>query len=128
MMYALVVASVTRDGKYAFCKLSDDAYNDILYAFEQCLCYWAWLKKDFHWDRNDLVAHQTTKDAIAEMLRNLMTYVPRNTGRGWHIPKLHEQLHVADTFYSLDLTKMSIPDPPNTITLNCPRNQLHEHK
>jgi hypothetical protein len=97
MMYALVVAAVTRDGKYAFRKLSDDAYLDILYAFEQCLCYWAWLKKDNHWALNDVAAHQATKDAIAEMLRNLVQCVPRATGRGWHIPKLHEQLHVADT-------------------------------
>ena len=97
MMFALVVAAVTRDGKYAFRKLSDDSYTDILYAFEQCLCYWAWLKKDYHWNPNDAVAHQTTKDAIAEMLCNLMKCVPRVTGRGWHIPKLHEQLHVADT-------------------------------
>ena len=97
MMFALVVAAVTRDGKHAFRKLTDDAYNDILYAFEQCLCYWAWLKKDYHWERNDIVAYEATKEAIAQMLRNLMTCVPRSTGRGWHIPKLHEQLHVADT-------------------------------
>jgi hypothetical protein len=52
MMFALVVAAVTCDGKHAFRKLSDEAYNDILYAFEQCLCYWAWLKKDDHWNKN----------------------------------------------------------------------------
>ena len=97
MMYALVIAAVTRDGKHAFRKLSEEAYNDILYAFEQCLCYWAWLKKDHHWVKNDLCAFQTAKDAIAQMLSNLVTCVPRNTGRGWHIPKLHEQLHVAHT-------------------------------
>jgi hypothetical protein len=97
MMYALVVASVTRDGKRAFRKLSDEAYNDIVYAFEQCLCYWAWLKKDDHWNKNDVGEFQVAKDAIAQMLSNLVMCVPRTTGRGWHIPKLHEQLHVAHT-------------------------------
>ena len=97
MMYALVVAAVTRDGMYAFRKLPDDDYYNIVYAFEQCLCYWAWLKKDYHWHLNDAEAYQTTKDAIAQMLSNLVECVPRSTGRGWQIPKLHEQLHVADT-------------------------------
>jgi hypothetical protein len=97
MMFALVVAAVTRDGKKAFHKLSDDEYNNILYSFEQTLCYWAWLKKDHHWSRDDTEECERTKVAIAEMLQNLTDCIPRLKGRGWDIPKLHEQLHVAET-------------------------------
>ena len=76
MMFALVVGAVTGDGQIAFRKLSDDQYNDIIYAFEQSLCYWAWLKKDHHWLKDDPLEFQAVKDAIAGMLRNLTQCVP----------------------------------------------------
>jgi hypothetical protein len=40
---------------------------------------------------------ETAKEAIAGMLHNLATYVPQTKGRGWDVPKFHEQLHVAQT-------------------------------
>jgi hypothetical protein len=55
IMFALVVASVTRDGRKAFDAISEDEYNDVMYAFEQVWCYWPWLKKDHHWSKNDLI-------------------------------------------------------------------------
>jgi hypothetical protein len=45
IMFALVVASVTRDGRKTFSAISEDEYNNVIYAFEQVLCYWAWLKR-----------------------------------------------------------------------------------
>jgi hypothetical protein len=125
MMFALVVAAVTRDGKKAFHKLSDDEYNNILYSFEQTLCYWAWLKKDHHWSRDDTGECERTKVAIAEMLQNLTDCIPRLKGRGWDIPKLHEQLHVAETI-SLFGSHKNIHTGParNTITSNCQRKPL----
>jgi hypothetical protein len=97
IMFALVVASVTRDGRKAFSAISEDEYNNVIYAFEQVLCYWAWLKKDHHWSKNDPDQFDIAKEAIAELLRNLASCVPRTKGRGWDIPKFHEQLHVAQT-------------------------------
>jgi hypothetical protein len=95
MMFALVVGGNTRDGRQAFKAISKDQYEDVIHAFEQVLCYWAWLKKDYHWSKNDPVQFETAKEAIAIMLRNLAASVPRTKGRGWNIPKVHEQLHVA---------------------------------
>jgi hypothetical protein len=93
----LLLQLLPATGKKAFRKLSDEANIDILYDFEQCLCYWAWLKKDDHWNKNDVQEYQTVKDAIAQMLPNLVLCVPRTTSRGWHILKLHEQLNLAHT-------------------------------
>ena len=97
IMFALVVGSVTRDGRKAFCSISDDQYYDIIHAFEQALCYWAWLKKDHQWSKDNTAQFQNAKEAIALMLRNLAACVPLTKGRGWDIPKFHEQLHVAQT-------------------------------
>ena len=55
MMFALVVSAVTHDSWLAFCKLSEDEYHAILYAFEQLLCYWAWLKKDYQWNKDNVI-------------------------------------------------------------------------
>lgn len=95
MMFAMVIGSITRDGKHAFDKLSEDEYHDIIYAFEQLLCYWAWLKNDQHWLKKDKTQFEAAKTAIAKMLNELVNCMPRLKGNGWDIPKMHEQLHVA---------------------------------
>jgi hypothetical protein len=95
LLFALVVGSVTRDGKLAFKRLKEDEYLDILYSLEMLLCYWAWLKNDHHWLLDDLDEYEVTKTAIAKMLDTLVTCMPRLKGNGWQIPKMHEQLHVA---------------------------------
>jgi hypothetical protein len=50
MVFALMVASLTRDGSEAFVKLDDEDANKIIYVLEMLLCYWAWLKLDIIWD------------------------------------------------------------------------------
>jgi hypothetical protein len=92
---ALVIGAITRDGKLAFSRLDEEEYHDIIYAFEQLLCYWAWLKKDFHWKKDDKIEYASAKQAIAKMLQELVNCMPRLRGNGWDIPKMHEQLHVA---------------------------------
>jgi hypothetical protein len=96
IMFALVVGMVTRDGKLAFKRLKDPEYHDILYSLEMLLCYWAWLKNDHHWIKDDVAQFDATKTAIAQMLYTLVTCMPRLKGNGWRIPKMHEQLHVAN--------------------------------
>jgi hypothetical protein len=98
-VFALVIGAITRDGKLAFYRLDDDEYHNIIYAFEQLLCYWAWLKKDFHWTKKDRTEYDVAKKAIAKMLQELVNCMPRLRGNGWDIPKMHEQLHVASNIY-----------------------------
>lgn len=60
--------------------------------FEMLLCYWAWLKKEEYWHRNDSEAFQTAKTAIWVLTNRLQTLFPRKLL--WKIPKIHEQLHI----------------------------------
>jgi hypothetical protein len=98
--------AVTRDGKQDFHnKLKVEEFHDILYSFRLLLCYWAWLKKDYHWDNSDEAQYQITKVSIAKMLQQLVKCMPRITGNCWNIPKMHEQLHVASNIHLFGLHK-----------------------
>ena len=94
MVFALMVASLTRDGADAFSNLEDDVANKITYVLEMLLCYWAWLKQDLYWDLLSVYQYELVKDAVSTLLHELIYCVPRETGNGWDIPKVHEQLHV----------------------------------
>jgi hypothetical protein len=94
MVFALAIASLTRDGKEAFNVLDDNVSHHITYALEMLLCYWAWLKQDLYWDINSTEQYEIVKDAVSTLLHELIHCVPRETGNGWNIPKIHEQLHV----------------------------------
>ena len=94
MIFALMVASITRDGAAAFVNLDDEVANKITYVLEMLLCYWAWLKQDLYWDRSRKDHYELVKDAVSTLLDELITCVPRVTGNGWDIPKVHEQLHI----------------------------------
>ena len=94
MVFALMVASLTQDGSAAFDNLDDEAANKITYVLEMLLCYWAWLKQDTFWDRSSDEQYERVKDAVSTLLLELVTCVPRETGNGWEIPKIHEQLHI----------------------------------
>jgi hypothetical protein len=94
MVFALMVASLTRDGSDAFVKLADDDATKITYVLEMLLCYWAWLKLDTFWDRSNVEQYESVKDAVSTLLGELISCVPRETGNGWDIPKIHEQLHI----------------------------------
>jgi hypothetical protein len=94
MVFALAIASLTRDGREAFHLLDKDVTTQITYALEMLLCYWAWLKQDVYWNRDSVDQYEAVKDAVSTMLHELINCVPRETGNGWNIPKIHEQLHV----------------------------------
>ena len=94
MVFALAIASLTRNGHAAFSRLDDDVTRDISYTLEMLLCYWAWLKQDAYWSMNCPNQLQSVMDAVATLLGELVSCVPRMTGNGWNIPKVHEQLHV----------------------------------
>jgi hypothetical protein len=115
MVFALGIASLTRDGKEAFNVLDDNVASQITYALEMLLCYWAWLKQDLFWNINSEEQYEIVKDAVLTLLHELINCVPQETGNGWNIPKIHEQLHVHTIIY--------IPVQPNIIILNYPNNQ-----
>ena len=94
MVFALMVASLTRDGLAAFVNLDDELANKITYVLEMLLCYWAWLKQDTFWDPLSEAQYESVKDAVSTLLLELVSCVPRETGNGWDIPKIHEQLHI----------------------------------
>lgn len=99
MVFALAIASHTRDGLSAFSKLDDDVPRDITYALEMLMCYWAWLKQDQYWSLHNTEQYEVVKTAVSTLLHELVTCIPRLRGNGWNIPKVHEQLHVP--FYIL---------------------------
>jgi len=67
----------------------------MLYVLELMLCYWAWLKMDTYWALNDAEAFHDVQQAIEMLLREIIELIPRTTGNGWEIAKIHEQLHIA---------------------------------
>lgn len=98
MMFALVLAALTTDGQKVFLsspKCNESQYVNMIYAFHLLICYWAWLKKDTFWFINDEPALKQAQDAISVMLKEIVNFFPRKSGSQWHIPKLHDQLHVA---------------------------------
>ena len=94
MVFALAIASLTRDGHAALSRLDEDVRRDISYTLEMLLCYWAWLKQDTYWKKDSTSQLEIVKNAVSTLLDELVSCVPRMKGNGWSIPKVHEQLHV----------------------------------
>jgi hypothetical protein len=94
MLFALTIASLTRDGKEAFAGLDEDVTLDITQALEMLMCYWAWLKHNTYWKVDSDEDLEAVKGAVSTMLGELISCIPRYKGNGWNIPKIHEQLHV----------------------------------
>ena len=73
ILFAIIVASLTTDGKHVLLNKADmtsEKYADMVEAFEMLICYWAWLKKDNYWDCNDMGALQHAKTAIKKQCTN----------------------------------------------------------
>ncbi len=66
MVFALTIASLTRDGKAAFSRLDDDVTQDITYALEMLMCYWAWLKQDKYWSLDSPEQLEIVQNAIVD--------------------------------------------------------------
>ena len=94
MVFALAIASLTRDGHGAISRLDEDVTRDISYTLEMLLCYWAWLKQVTYWKMDSTSQLEVVNNAVSTLLDELVSCVPRMKGNGWSIPKVHEQLHV----------------------------------
>ena len=97
IMFAIIVLSITDKGAHFFDHvLGPDKANQMRYVFQQLLCYWVWLKKEFYWKVGDTAAKEAARKAIQTMLSQLVQLWPRERGQGWQTAKHHEQLHVPD--------------------------------
>jgi hypothetical protein len=102
VMLAVVVLSMTTKGGHFFnVAIGAHKTQKMRYVFQQLLCYWVWLKKDFYWKAGDKKAKQAAKTAIQTMLSQLVQLWPRDRGNGWQTAKHHEQIHVPDDIDSL---------------------------
>ena len=66
----------------------------MLFIFQLILCYHAWLKRDTYWVRGDTMAQGLANQAVRTMIVKLQELWPRLAGLGWHLTKLHKQVHV----------------------------------
>ena len=58
-MFAIIVLSITDKGAHFFDQvLGPDKANQMQYVFQQLLCYWVWLKKEFYWKVGDTAAKE----------------------------------------------------------------------
>jgi hypothetical protein len=91
-MFTVVVFSLTDNGDAYFHKLFDGPkqLNKMRSVFQMLLCYWAWLRKDYYWQRDDHSALQQAKQAIRKLMAAIVDLWPRTNGQGWEIPKFHE--------------------------------------
>ena len=67
----------------------------MLELFECMLCFDRWCKLATYWSKNNAtVEAQLAKNAIRLLLNHLVNTLPRHTGNGWVLSKIHELLHV----------------------------------
>ena len=94
IMFATVLASLTKEGIELMSTIPDLRYQDMLYTFESMLCFWAWLKKDKYWDIDKSAENvQAAEEAIGILMAKMKSLWPRNKGAGWQKPKFHETFH-----------------------------------
>ena len=79
--------------------------TDILELFETLLCFFAWTKKETFWSRNDTVSQEDATNAINLMLFLVFNALPRTTGNGWALSKVHDLKHLVS-----DITRNGAPD------------------
>ena len=102
IMLTVVVLSLTSKGNHFFnVTLGPLKAQQMRYVFQQLLCYWMWLKKDFYWKAGDTIAKEAARTEIQTMLAQLVALWPRDRGQGWQTAKHHEQIHVPDDIDSL---------------------------
>ena len=89
ILFSFLIAAQTNEGYRLLHKQAQIAtkYGDTIEVFEMLLCYWAWLKKDEYWNKLDVVAKETAKQAVWTLINRLKTLFPRTVGSNWKIPK-----------------------------------------
>ena len=76
-----------------------DLLTNILYVFKLILSYCEWLKLENFWKQLDTTTFERAQKAVETIANQIIQLMPRNTGNGWNIPKLHELLHVIENIF-----------------------------
>ena len=96
IMFATVLAGVTREGRELFIEISGEQYQNTTYTFQTLLCFWAWLKKDKYWKiASSKDSLKQTEKAICIMMKKIIDLWPRDHGCEWKKPKFHQCYHNA---------------------------------
>lgn len=125
IIFCIVVAGLQQKGRQIFlkkAKTDNNLYRNIIYVFELMLCYRAWLKRKTYWKYEDDATMYDAQKAIEQLLNDIVKLMPRSEGNAWAIPKIHEQLHIAESINIYG--KMYIQDLKSTTTLKIQRNHV----
>ena len=77
-------------------QIDREKYIKVLYVSELILCYREWLKLGKFWKRSDITTFNNAQKAIETLANQIIKLMPRSTGNGWNIPKLHELIHAIE--------------------------------
>ena len=78
IMFTIIVLSLTSKGARFFdTVLGEEKANKMRYVFQQLLCYWVWLKKEYYWKVGDTNGKEAARLAIQKMLVQLVQLWPR---------------------------------------------------
>ena len=95
---------------------------DVLQVFECLLCFDRWCRKSVYWTNENSTEEQNVAiNATRAMMNMLMSSIPRNTGNGWALSKLHDILHVP-----MFITRFG--NPMNYNTGFCEHNHKYQAK
>jgi hypothetical protein len=76
-------------------KYRSDNLEAVLGTMEAILCFEAWLKESTYWEiGNPCGEAATAEDAISALMRLIVKHLPRDSGNGWKVSKLHEIKHI----------------------------------
>ena len=99
IMFVTLILCVTSQGRLAICQnekmISIARLNIYIKVFEKLLTFLMWMSRtDGFWNLDDVVSSRRALRAIKSLMDFVTTNVPRNSGQGWNISKMHELLHV----------------------------------
>ena len=93
--------------------------KDILQTFECLLCFDEWLCQPQHWNLDH--SHEAVKAAswsITQLMLMIKKSIPRATGNGWKLAKMHELLHLLDSMACFGAATNFTVESPETLEDN----------
>jgi hypothetical protein len=95
-LFFLAILTMQVQGWHA---LAGNKYGDnleaVLGTLEAILCFEAWLEEPTYWNIGDPCGEAAVaEDAIAALIRLIVKFLPRDSGNGWKVSKLHEIKHI----------------------------------
>src|SRR5687767_7488227 len=95
IVFCVLLSCLQFEGKQILLtKMDFEQYTWILYVSKLILSYQEWLKLEKFCKRSETTTFNNAQKAVETMANQIIKLMPRNTGNGWDIPKLHELLHI----------------------------------